>query len=1110
MSGDVGRPNVEAVLATLKPFQRRSVEYAFERLYLAKDSTRRFLVADEVGLGKTLVARGLVAKAIDHLWCVPEVGDRIDIVYICSNARIARQNINRLNLSGSSDFAFSTRITLLPLEVRNLHGNKLNFIALTPGTSLDLKDPLGQMQERVLLCQMMQKIWPTGKQGTRRLFQGYVKSFEHFSSCVDALDPKSIDAGLWESFGMHLARRLETAPAGTPNLRDRYEGACKRFRWASAMNDPVAKSERGEVVLALRRHLAEACVCALEPDLVILDEFQRFKDLLDTDTEQAALARELFTYAEIGEVRVLLLSATPYKMLTLAHEQEQDDHYEDFLRTYAFLANSAAAKRELGARLREMRRALYGIAQGDAGGVAPARREVEERLRRVMSRTERRALAGTGDGMTRQTRHELPLAADEVRRFRRLQRLARSLDQPQVLDYWKSGSYLLNFMEDYALKRGLERRAEAPDGFDDLAEDLAADLLLEWEDVRGYRTIPAKNPRLGHLVEELDRESAWELLWAPPCLPYYRLGSPYREAAAAGFTKHLIFSSWAVVPRLIASFVSYEVERRLFSAFDPERTNTAEDRKRLRGLLRFTVSRGRLSGMPVLALLYPSTALALLADPLALPTAAREGADQALAAIRVRVSPYVNALVERFAEEGEFPDERWYWAAPMLLDARLHPEVTEAWFGRRGLDSLWQGDAAAAGEEEAEDVEDGEAAGAGEDAEAGEGAPDDDGGSRWSEHVEEAQRLLRGEVELGPAPTDLDEVLTLLGAAGPAVAALRAIGRVTGGESAFADVTVRDAAASVGWGFRTLFNRPETMVLLRSDEGAEASYWRRVLEHSVGGCLQAVLDEYAHVLRDLLGLFGRPTVESAHEIAAAMLDALTLRTPSTQADEIRVDRTGRRIHFDPVRLRNHFALRFAAIPGETGKTAIREDQVRSAFNSPFWPFVLATTSMGQEGLDFHPYCHRVVHWNLPTNPVDLEQREGRVHRYKGHAVRKNVASRCDGVSAADGSPDLWSTLFERVHADSGDRSGLIPYWLVPDGPAKVESSAAFLPHSRDQALYDDLRRSLAVYRMVFGQPAQEDLLDFLLRQVGEGEVRELVKEAVVDLSPGAGSQRPRP
>ena len=33
--------------------------------------------------------------------------------------------------------------------------------------------------------------------------------------------------------------------------------------------------------------------------------------------------------------------------------------------------------------------------------------------------------------------------------------------------------------------------------------------------------------------------------------------------------------------------------------------------------------------------------------------------------------------------------------------------------------------------------------------------------------------------------------------------------------------------------------------------------------------------------------------------------------------------------------------------------------MREAFNSPFWPFILATTSVGQEGLDFHLYCRDI-------------------------------------------------------------------------------------------------------------------------------------------------------
>jgi len=62
------RPQVEKVLSGLKDFQRDTVEYVFRRLYLDDDQTSRFLIADEVGLGKTLIARGLIAKAVDHLW----------------------------------------------------------------------------------------------------------------------------------------------------------------------------------------------------------------------------------------------------------------------------------------------------------------------------------------------------------------------------------------------------------------------------------------------------------------------------------------------------------------------------------------------------------------------------------------------------------------------------------------------------------------------------------------------------------------------------------------------------------------------------------------------------------------------------------------------------------------------------------------------------------------------------------------------------------------------------------------------------------------------------------------------------------------------------------
>ena len=56
----------ESALRSLKAFQRRTVDYVFDRFYNAENPAFQFLVADEVGLGKTLVARGVIARAIEH------------------------------------------------------------------------------------------------------------------------------------------------------------------------------------------------------------------------------------------------------------------------------------------------------------------------------------------------------------------------------------------------------------------------------------------------------------------------------------------------------------------------------------------------------------------------------------------------------------------------------------------------------------------------------------------------------------------------------------------------------------------------------------------------------------------------------------------------------------------------------------------------------------------------------------------------------------------------------------------------------------------------------------------------------------------------------------
>lgn len=232
----------------------------------------------------------------------------------------------------------------------------------------------------------------------------------------------------------------------------------------------------------------------------------------------------------------------------------------------------------------------------------------------------------------------------------------------------------------------------------------------------------------------------------------------------------------------------------------------------------------------------------------------------------------------------------------------------------------------------------------------------------------------------------------------------------------------------------------------------------------------------------------------AEEIRAA----LSIRTAALRGDVIKAN--GGRPETKKQRLRARFAMRFGQEQSESGEALNRAEQVREAFSSPFWPFVLATTSMGQEGLDFPTYCHAVLHWNLPANPVDLEQREGRVHRYTGHAVRKNIAKRY-GVPRVAPGEGSWALLFDHAKKDTTSTSEVIPFWVYAlEGGASIERHVPAMPLSRDASRYEALRKSLAVYRMVFGQARQEDLVSYLLTHIPEASIRS-PDELRVDLSP---------
>ena len=78
----------------------------------------------------------------------------------------------------------------------------------------------------------------------------------------------------------------------------------------------------------------------------------------------------------------------------------------------------------------------------------------------------------------------------------------------------------------------------------------------------------------------------------------------------------------------------------------------------------------------------------------------------------------------------------------------------------------------------------------------------------------------------------------------------------------------------------------------------------------------------------------------------------------------------------------------------------------------------------------------------------------------------------------------------------------MPYWVypTPDG-ARIERHVPAFPLSREVGQLEALKRSLAVYRMVFGQPRQEDLVDYLLLRVPAEEIHRHLTKLRIDLTP---------
>lgn len=1035
-------------LARLRGFQRRTVEHVFRRFYLEDEPANRFLVADETGLGKSLVASGVIAKAIERL-DQPDSGvNRIDIVYVCSNVDLAKQNLGRLNVTGQKDIIESGRLTLLPTELAKLNAKpgegtrkRVNFISLTPGTSFNVTGATGQAKERVVLFRILSQLGliDEDRHDVAVDLLRATSYFENFNRSVRYMEHQFPNG-----FAVSVKKRFRTLAHQSGNL----PAFRKAMRDAQKLGTDEVRPRMTAITGGLRGDLAQAGLDCLEPDLIILDEFQRFRDLLyppdaDTaDTDAAAeLARQFLNY---DGAKLLLLSATPYKAHTAAHDEEGDDHAADFLQLLKFLSGTRPGYMEqLVADLDRRRTQLMNQSVDEE-----VTRRIESNLKLFMSRTERPQL-GDDDMLEVVKMSPTDVRPRDLTSYKAISALFRAAHVGNPMEYWKSVPLFAHFLTDYKIGRMLDDKIhcdhETVDPF------LPALTTINPDSYRRYGPIETDNAKYRAVADHTVGSRWWQLLWVPPSLPYVEPFGPFAEVGS-GVTKQLIFSAWNAAPSAITTLLSYDAERQVLEGSELHGENTAEARKRFRGRLRYRVRDGEPMAMSTLALFVPHAALAIAGDPL---TAASMAGTQVSEAT---VQNQVDATGEGRAR-GAVEDEgnrlgAWatYFSMPDALPQSWRGDALLAASQIQALDDFTQQQGKST--DDADDAE--------------ENASSDAG--LYMRHID---RMLEAASD---TPAGWDEQLADLAVNSPANCIYRALMRVLPED--FDDAELWKAAVFAATGLRTLFNRLDVSMLLDALY-PDGDYWRKVLRYCAAGNLQAVLDEYVFQLRSQQAP-GPISVEQLWALADDIRKSLSLKPSQMLA------KYPDKSHED-LRMGVRFAVRYSNTKTDDGDSN-RMPDVRRAFNSPFWPFVLASTSVGQEGIDFHWWAHSVIHWNVPGNPVDFEQREGRVHRYLGHAVRKNVAEAYGAAVLRPGVANPWEALFEAAAAEIADlpedqTNEFAPHW-IHRGQHKIERRFLDHPLSRDLPRTNHMLSGLAKYRLALGQARQDDLLG-LIKEGGD-------------------------
>jgi len=1001
-----GNPTTDA-----KPFQQETVK-AVMKSFRSERACRRFLVADEVGLGKTIVAREVISQMMASLH------RPLKVIYVCSNLAIRGQNQNSLLKvlpanERESAVCHVDRLALIT-DIDEPNHPKLHLYSLTPDTSVPLRKNRrrdGRKEERALVHALVEKLWPDlfkDKKWTPNVFQQGAKKY--WREAVKQQRAAASSTSLQQAFLASVRKEFKLEP-----------------RQQLLVHLRTLDSEDSALVLIshMRNALAASTIERIQPDLVIFDEFQRFRDLLnpELDDAQRRVIGRLRGDDTVHPPALLMLSATPYQLFSRRWEEEGGtSHRSQFFELIEFLyGNDRRAEKKRGACEDAFGTLESEMRKGDptSDRAKAAREKVEKVLRPIMARTER---ASHKDGWTEFTTDAISagIQQEDLRLFKHLSDSFLDKHRSSAVEYWTSIPLPMQTMgRHYVTWRDA---TPAPSG----------GAFHFTQDMRDRFLLPADwpHPRMRALDSMVTAEQL-KTPWLPPTAPWWPLGGRWAREETTP-RKALVFSRFQAVPQAIAAMMSYRVEASVFG-----RDGVAYDKVTQQRW--FTAGPKR---QATLGLFHPSPFLVEKANPLAEPI--QTSAD-ARRLIRRQLRSALEELGIAIVREMPF---RPLWKLLAQLDEVAgHSKYTiRAWrdlhnretdFSDSGLAQLL-----------------------------------DDWGKAGAEPVTQISQ------------SQLDE-LAEHALSSPGVIVGRSLRRHWG-----------DAVNKVGFAktldaswlaFRNYLDQRWFYGALRKKK---EKYPDAVKRAALEGNLEAVLDEHLWITARLGNIDGV-------ELATELCEGMKIRSGRFSLHPIKGDREA------TFQMRCHAALPFTqqrtSSTDETDEKPLRTDDLRRAFNTPFWPFVLTTTSVGQEGLDFHAWCDRIVHWDLCRNPADLEQREGRIQRFGGSAIRRAIVASLPMPTLATLQPNEspWSHIASLADRHLCDKSGLAPWWVCKGG--NIERFVFDVPTSEQNHWLHWIKEQRMLYRLALGQPNQEDLIEVLASQ-GTTNVDEL-RSAVVNLSP---------